>query len=122
MLSLFDHLLWFTAFTTFRVPNLPSPVVYKKTEGTLYLPHQTSIQKLPEGHKGYISPFRESNWTLLLKTFHNISTTDTLGRPFIRFRSSKMSPNFYSIAVNDQVIISYANDKALIMHFSHLSN
>ncbi len=104
-----------------KCPILPSPVVYNKTEGTLYLPHQISIQKLPEGHKGYLSPFSRKQLDLLLNTFHNISTTDTLGRPFIRFQKLKNVPkDFYSIAVNDQVIISYANDKALYYAFQSL--
>ena len=104
-----------------KCPILPSPVVYNKTEGTLYLPHQISIQKLPEGHKGYLSPLSRKQLDLLLKTFHNISTTDTLGRPFIRFQKLKNVPkDFYSIAVNDQVIISYANDKALYYAFQSL--
>ncbi|MGB1507115.1 MAG: beta-N-acetylhexosaminidase [Crocinitomicaceae bacterium] len=104
-----------------KCPILPSPVVYNKTEGTLYLPHQISIQKLPEGHKGYLSPFSRKQLDLLLNTFHNISTTDTLGRPFIRFQKLKNVPkDFYSIAVNDQIIISYANDKALYYAFQSL--
>lgn len=104
-----------------KCPILPSPVVYNKTEGTLYLPHQLSIQKLPEEHKGYLSPTSRKQLDLLLNTFHNLSTTDTLGRPFIRFQKLKNVPkDFYSIAVNDQLIISYANDKALYYAFQSL--
>ena len=80
-------------------PILPSPVVYKKTEGALYLPNQISIQQLPEGHKGYLSPTSRRQLDLLLNTFHNLSTVDTLGRPFIRFQKLKNVPkDFYSIA------------------------
>jgi len=102
-------------------PVLPSPVVYQKTNGTLYVPNQISIQQLPEGNIGHLSISSRKQLDFLLKTRHSISTTDTVGRAFIRFQKLKNVPkDFYSIAVNDQLIISYANEKALYYAFQSL--
>ena len=35
-------------------PILPSPVVYKKGNGTLYLPKTISVQVLPKGNRGHL--------------------------------------------------------------------
>ena len=102
-------------------PVLPSPVVYQKTNGTLYVPNQIRIQQLPEGNIGHLSSSARKQLDFLLKTHHYISTKDTLGRPFIRFQKLKNVPkDFYSIAVNDQLIISYGTDKALYYAFQSL--
>lgn len=102
-------------------PILPSPVVYKKGKGTLYLPKKISIQVLPKGDRGHLPDSSRSQLELLLQTHHSISITDTAGSPFIRFQKLKNVPqDFYSIAVNDQLIISYANEKALYYAFQSL--
>ena len=102
-------------------PILPSPVVYKKGKGTLYLPETISIQVLPKGNRGHLPDSSRSQLELLLHSHHSISLVDTTVRPLIRFQKLKNVPkDFYSIAVNDQLIISYANDKSLYYAFQSL--
>ncbi|MDO7614695.1 MAG: beta-N-acetylhexosaminidase, partial [Crocinitomicaceae bacterium] len=102
-------------------PILPSPVVYKKGKGTLYIPKTMSIQVLPEDDRGHLSARAKVQLELLLQAHHSISITDTTGSPFLRFQKLKNVPqDFYSIAVNDQLIISYANEKALYYAFQSL--
>ena len=102
-------------------PILPSPEVYKKGKGTLYLPKTISILDLPEDNKGHLPSSSRAQLELLLLSHHSISLTDTSVRPFIRFQKLRNVPqDFYSIAVNDQLIISYANEKALYYAFQSL--
>ena len=87
---------------------LPSPVVYKRVKGNLYLPEKISLNK-SEYPENIRSQFDE-----LLEKFHKLKTVDTTGKAFIRLRKLKNVPkDFYSIAVNDYLLISYSNEKSL---------
>lgn len=89
-------------------PILPSPVVYKRVKGNLYLPKKLSLNKseYPENIR--------SQFDVLLEKFHKLNTVDTTGKAFIRLRKLKNVPkDFYSIAVNDYLLISYSNEKSL---------
>ena len=102
-------------------PILPSPVVYKKGAGTLYIPHKISVQLKSKGGIEQISAPSKKQLEFLLEVHHSISVTDTTEQPFIRFQKLKNVPkDFYSIAVNDQIFISYSNERALYYAFQSL--
>jgi hexosaminidase len=89
-------------------PILPSPVVYKRAKGNLYLPKKISLNK-----EAFPEPMIAQLDTLLEK-IHALETVDTRGKAFIRLRKLKNVPkDFYSIAINDYVFISYSNEKSL---------
>lgn len=91
-----------------KCPILPSPVVYQKGLGTLYIPQKLSVQNTQ------ISDAGKKQLELLLDVFHSLGLKDTVDHPFIRFQKLQNVPkDFYSIAVNDQIFISYANEQAL---------
>ncbi len=95
---------------------LPTPVVYKRVKGNLYLPTFLRIEK-KEWPKDVMNQM-ESN----LNIFHNIQLKDTIKKAFIRLRKLKNVPqDFYSIAVSDYIFISYSNDKALYYAIQSLS-
>ena len=102
-------------------PILPSPVVYQKAQGNLYIPQQISVQILSEENIGHLSVQSRKQLKTLLKTHHSLSLADTSGHPFLRFQKLKNVPtDFYSIAINDQLFISYANERSLYYAFQSL--
>ena len=87
---------------------LPTPVVYKRVKGNLYLREKIHLNK--------------ENWpknTLnqldsMLQKFHKITIQDTTGKPFIRLRKLTNVPkDFYSISISSFIFISYSNERAL---------
>tara|TARA_B110000908_G_scaffold172743_1_gene242632 strand:- start:1684 stop:3930 length:2247 start_codon:yes stop_codon:yes gene_type:complete len=89
-------------------PILPSPVVYKQTPGKLYLPQGLSIKSSQFSKEALIQ------FKLLLSTFHSLDTKEAIDRPLIRLRELKNVPNgSYSIAISDDIFISYASESAL---------
>lgn len=87
---------------------LPSPVVYKRIKGNLYLPTKLSIHK-DNWPKNSVNQFES-----MLLRFHALGIKDTTGKSFIRLRKLKNVPkDFYSISISDFIFISYSNDQAL---------
>jgi len=98
-----------------KCPILPSPVVYQKGEGTLYIPKQLSIQNKQ------ITASAKKQLSFLLDVYHSLELKDTVDHPFIRLQKLQNVPkDFYSIALNDQIFISYANEQALYYAFHSL--
>lgn len=95
---------------------LPTPVVYKKTKGNLYLTQKLSCAQASFPKNTYFQ-LKE-----LLKIHHKLSLTgDTLGGKLIRLQKLKNVPkDFYSIAVNSTIFISYANERSLYYAFQSL--
>ena len=88
-------LLFITAHLNGQIadcPILPSPVVYKKGKGALYLPKMMSIQALPKENRGHLPSSAKAQLELLLLSHHSISLVDTSVRPFIRFQKLKNVP------------------------------
>ena len=95
---------------------LPTPVVYKRVKGNLYLPSVLGIEK-KEWPKCTLNQMES-----MLNIFHNIQLKDTTKKGFIRLRKLKNVPkDFYSISVSDYIFISYSNDKALYYAMQSLS-
>ena len=87
---------------------LPTPVVYKRVKGNLYLPSSLGVNK-NDWPKGTLNQMES-----MLNKFHKIQIKDTTGKAFIRLRELKNVPkDFYSISVSDYIFISYSNDKSL---------
>lgn len=87
---------------------LPTPVVYKRVKGNLYLRSSIAINK-KEWPKGTLNQMES-----ILNIFHKIQIKDTTGKAFIRLRKLNNVPtDFYSISVSDYIFISYSNNKAL---------
>jgi hexosaminidase len=87
---------------------LPSPVVYKRIKGNLYLPTKLSFHK-DNWPKNSLSQFES-----MLLRFHGLGIKDTIGKSLIRLRKLKNVPkDFYSISISDFIFISYSNDQAL---------
>ena len=87
---------------------LPTPVVYKRVKGNLYLPSVLGIEK-KQWPKCTLNQMES-----MLNLFHNIQLKDTTKKGFIRLRKLKNVPkDFYAISVSDYIFISYSNDKAL---------
>ena len=95
---------------------LPTPVVYKRVKGNLYLPSVLGIEK-KEWPKCTLNQMES-----MLNIFHNIQLKDTTKKGFIRLRKLKNVPkDFYAISVSDFIFISYSNDKALYYAMQSLS-
>lgn len=91
-----------------RSPILPSPVVYKKEEGKLYLPQELSIQS------EQFSTQARAQFKLLLNSFHSLSVKYSADKPIIRLRELKnVRRDSYSISINEDILISYASPAAL---------
>lgn len=95
---------------------LPTPVVYKRVKGNLYLPSVLGIEK-KEWPKCTLNQMES-----MLNIFHNIQLKDTTQKGFIRLRKLKNVPkDFYAISVSDYIFISYSNDKSLYYAMQSLS-
>ena len=87
---------------------LPTPVVYKRVKGNLYLPQEISVRKeaWPKSTLNQLESILNSSLAVTIK--------DTTGKPFIRLRKLKnVRKDFYSIAISDYIFISYSGDKSL---------
>ena len=87
---------------------LPTPVVYKRVKGNLYLSNLLGVNK-KYWPKGTLNQMES-----MFNIFHDIQIKDTTGKGFIRLRKLQNVPkDFYSISVSDYIFISYSNDKSL---------
>ena len=112
--KVFILLLFISVFLEFKAQErkqcsiLPTPVVYKRVKGNLYLPQEISVRKeaWPKSTLNQLESILNSSLSVKIK--------DTTGKPFIRLRKLKnVRKDFYSIAISDYIFISYSDEKAL---------
>ena len=102
-------------------PVLPSPVVYQKGNGSITLPKELSIQQKTSKSGHRVSKLNLEQVNLLLKSSHDISIIEVDKYPFILLQKSLNVPrDFYSININEQIIISYSNERSLFYAFQSL--
>ena len=102
-------------------PVLPSPVVYKKGNGSIMIPKEISIYQKNKSDFP-VSKLELEQINLLLKNSHEISLKEVDKNPLIVLQKSLNVPrDFYSININEHIIISYSNERSLFYAFQSLN-
>ncbi len=102
-------------------PVLPSPVVYKKGNGSIMIPKEISIYQKNKSDFP-VSKLELEQINLLLKNSHEISLKEVDKNPLIVLQKSVNVPkDFYSINIHEHIIISFNNKRALFYAFQSLN-